>query len=47
MMILIDSLGKGVRKGEELKAAHYASAAAIRDYMITCNIIPNKYRVSQ
>ena len=35
-------LWKGVRKGEELKAFHYASAAAIRDYIIACDIIPNK-----
>ena len=34
-------LGKGVRKGEELKAPRYASAAAIRDYIIARDIIPN------
>jgi hypothetical protein len=30
-----------VRKGEEFKAPRYASAAAIRDYITTCDIIPN------
>ena len=30
-----------MRKGEELKAPRYASAAAIRDYIITRDIIPN------
>ena len=34
-------LGKGVRKGEELKASRYASAVATRDYITICNIIPN------
>jgi hypothetical protein len=34
-------LRKGVRKGEELKAPRYASAAAIYDYITTYNIIPN------
>ena len=34
-------LGKGVRKGEELKAPRYASAAAIRDYITASDIIPN------
>ena len=32
---------KGVRKGEEFKAPHYASAAAIHNYITTYNIIPN------
>ena len=32
---------KGVRKGEELKAPRYASAAATRDYITTRDIIPN------
>ena len=32
-----------MRKGEELKAPHYASAAATRDYIITRDIIPNTY----
>ena len=32
---------KGVRKGEELKAPYYASAAATRNYIITYDIIPN------
>ena len=30
-----------MRKGEELKAPRYASAAATRDYITTHNIIPN------
>ena len=30
-----------MRKGEKLKAFHYASAAVIRDYITTRNIIPN------
>ena len=30
-----------MRKGEELKAFRYASAAATRDYIIVCDIIPN------
>ena len=34
---------KGVRKGEELKAPRYASAAVIRNYITICNIIPNTY----
>ena len=34
-----------MRKGEELKAPRYASAAATRDYIITRDIIPNKYRL--
>jgi hypothetical protein len=34
-------LRKGVRKGKELKAPHYASAAAIHNYITTHNIIPN------
>ena len=39
---------KGVRKGEEFKAPHYASAAATRDYITTRNIIPNSkyYKMS-
>ena len=32
---------KGVRKGEELKAPRYASAAATCDYITTRDIIPN------
>ena len=32
---------KRVRKGKELKAPHYASAAVTRDYITTHNIIPN------
>ena len=31
------------RKGEELKAPRYASAAAIRDYITARDIIPNIY----
>ena len=30
-----------MRKGEELKAPRYASAAATRDYITTRDIIPN------
>ena len=30
-----------MRKGEEFKAPRYASAAAIRNYITTYNIIPN------
>ena len=41
VVILVFLLRKGVRKGEELKVPHYASAAAIRDYITTRNIIPN------
>ena len=37
-------LRKGVRKGEELKAPCYASAAVIRDYITTRDIIPNNYQ---
>ena len=33
-----------MRKGEELKAPRYASAAATRDYITTCDIIPNRAR---
>ena len=32
-----------MRKGEELKAPRYASAAATRDYIIARDIIPNNY----
>ena len=32
---------KGVRKGEELKAPYYASAAATYNSIITRDIIPN------
>ena len=41
MMLIVLVLGKGVRKGEELKAPRYASAAVIRDYITICDIIPN------
>jgi hypothetical protein len=34
-------VGKGVRKGEELKAPHYASTTATRDYITARDIIPN------
>ena len=40
MMLFVLILGKGVRKGEELKAPRYANTA-IRDYITTCDIIPN------
>ena len=32
-----------MRKSEELKAPHYASAAATRDYITARDIIPNIY----
>ena len=40
VVVLILVLGKGVRKGEELKAPRYASAAT-HDYITACDIIPN------
>ena len=40
-MMLYSILGKGIKKGEELKAPRYASAAAIRDYITAHDIIPN------
>ena len=41
--LIIIELGR-VRKGEELKAFYYASAAASGDdYVTIYNIIPNKY----
>ena len=43
--MLFDSsiLGKGVRKGEELKAPYYTSAVlSYNDYITIYNIIPNK-----
>ena len=40
-MLIVIVLGKGVRKGEELKAPRYASAAATHDYITTHDIIPN------
>ena len=39
--LILFIVGKGVRKGEELKAPRYASAAATRDYIIARDIIPN------
>ena len=33
-----------MRKGEELKAPRYASAAATRDYITARGIIPNNYK---
>ena len=45
MIIVIRLIfGKGVRKGEELKAPRYASATVIRDYITARDIIPNSYR---
>ena len=41
MVVIYIIVRKGVRKGEELKAPYYTSAAAIRDYITTHNIIPN------
>ena len=32
-----------MRKGEELKAPRYASAAITRDYITICDIIPNTF----
>ena len=43
-MMLIEILIKRGEEGEELKAPHYASAAAIYNYIITHNIIPNTIR---
>ena len=44
MVVYSILLGKGVRKGEELKAPRYASAAALcDDHVTTYNIIPNNY----
>ena len=43
MLFFLFLLGKGVRKGEELKAPYYANAAATRDYITTYDIIPNRY----
>jgi hypothetical protein len=42
-MMLFDFVffGKRVKKGEELKAFCYASAAAICDYITAYDIIPN------
>ena len=34
-----------MRKGEELKAFYYASAAATRDYITARDIIPNRVKV--
>ena len=34
-----------MRKGKELKAPHYASTTLTRDYIITCDIIPNNYKL--
>ena len=42
MVVVCIVVRKGVRTGEELKAPRYASAAATRDYITTCDIIPNK-----
>ena len=35
------------KKGEELKAPRYASAAATRDYITARNIIPNSFNYKQ
>ena len=45
MMLIDDCFRKGVRKGEELKAPRYASAAATRDYIITRDIISNNFKI--
>ena len=34
-----------MRKGEELKAPHYANTAATRDYITIRDIIPNNYNI--
>ena len=45
MVVVLILLRKGVRKGEELKAPRYASAAAsCDDHVTTYNIIPNSYQ---
>ena len=44
ILLFLIILGKGVRKGEELKAPRYASAAAIYNYITARNIIPNTYK---
>ena len=42
MMLYFNSfLGKGVRKGEKLKASYYTNTTAICDYIIIYDIIPN------
>ena len=41
LLFLILIIEKGLRKGEELKAPYYASAAATRDYITARGIIPN------
>ena len=41
MLLILIILGKGVRKGEKLKALYYANAAATRDYITAYDIIPN------
>jgi hypothetical protein len=45
IVLIFNCLRKGVRKGEEFKAPCYASAAATRDYITICDIIPNSYKV--
>ena len=40
-MMLIVLLRKRGEEGKELKTPRYTSAAAIRDYIIICDIIPN------
>ena len=39
MLYSILILGKGVKKGEELKAPRYTSAAATRDYITARDIV--------
>ena len=41
ILLILDSLRKGVRKGEEFKASRYASAVTTHDYITIYNIIPN------
>ena len=41
MMLINYYYRKGVRKGKEFKTLYYTSAAAIHDYIIIYNIIPN------
>ena len=44
IILILVCLKKGVRKGEELKAFRYASAAVTHDYITTHDIIPNTIR---
>ena len=41
MILIVIILKKGVRKGKELKTLYYTNAAAIHNYIIIYNTIPN------